>query len=78
MKDVQPEDSVTEVLQIMKTTAGGVLIEISKCGDRAKLQEAIKKAVAEKREIRSIVPKLRIEVLDLDGLKNESDVEEAI
>lgn len=77
-KEVTPEDSGTVVRHIRKTATGGVLLELAKCDNRAKLQEDIQRAVGDQGEVRSIVPKMRIEILDLDSLVTDAEVREAI
>jgi hypothetical protein len=73
-----PENSGTVVRQVRKTAAGGVLMELTKCSDRAKLQQDIRNAVGVSGDVRSIVPRLRVEVLDLDSLTSETEVTEAL
>lgn len=77
-KDVAPEDSGAEIRAIRKTTAGEVLLELRKCDDRARFQEAIQKAVGDKGTVRSVSPSLRLEILDLDALTTKTDVEDAL
>lgn len=72
------EESGTVVRHIRKTASGGVLLELAQCKDRGKLQEAIRKSVGDKGEVRSIVPKSRIEILDLDALATEADITESL
>ncbi|KAG8317168.1 hypothetical protein J6590_032856 [Homalodisca vitripennis] len=71
---VTPEKSGTMVRHIRKTVTGGVLLELAKCDDRRKLHEAIQKAVGDRGDVRSIVPKARLEILDLDALTTEADI----
>lgn len=66
LQGVRPEGSGTVFHIIRKTVTGGVPLPLGNCEVRAKLQEAIEKAVGKKVDIRAIVPKMRVEVLDPD------------
>lgn len=72
-----PLDSGAEVRHTKKTSSRGVLLELAKCGDRTKLQEAIKIVVGDKEKVRTIDPKLRLAILDHDVLITDADVTEA-
>lgn len=62
-----PEESVTVIRRILE----------SQPLKYTKLQEEIKKAVGEKGDISAILPKMMVDVLDLDNLRSEEDVPEA-
>ncbi|XP_053975327.1 uncharacterized protein LOC128874492 [Hylaeus volcanicus] len=65
-RQVRPEETETELRQIRKTQRGGVLVELARCKDQRALQEAIKAAVGEDAEVRALVPRMRVEICDLD------------
>ncbi|XP_046679274.1 uncharacterized protein LOC124366717 [Homalodisca vitripennis] len=71
-------ESKTVIKAIRRTQNGDVLLELGKSKDKAAFAESLKKALGDKGSVRSLDPKLSIEIRDLDGLTNESEVTEAI
>ncbi|XP_053994689.1 uncharacterized protein LOC128884985 [Hylaeus volcanicus] len=65
-REVRPEKTETEFRQIRKIQGGGVLLELARCKDQRALQEAIKAAMGDDAEVRTLVPRMRVEICDLD------------
>ncbi|XP_046687072.1 uncharacterized protein LOC124372704 [Homalodisca vitripennis] len=71
-------EAETVIKAIRRTQNGDVLLELGKSKDKAAFAESLKKALGDKGSVRSLDPKVSIEIRDLDGLTNDSEVTEAI
>lgn len=76
-RQVSPEETETEFRQIRKTQGGGVLLELARCKDQRALQDAIKAAVRGAAEVRTLVPRMRVEICDLDCCTTGEEVRAA-
>ena len=72
------EESGTKVHRIRKTQNGSVLIELDAIEDRQKLEEAIKLVTGPESNVRDLIPILKLEIRDLDGVTKEQEIQAAV
>jgi len=77
-KNVMLEDSGAKVHRIRKTQGGSVLIELESIEDSGKLQEAVQAVTGPESNVRDMIPMLKLEIRDLDGVTNEREIREAV
>jgi len=74
-QSVVPEDSGTVIRQVRKTASGKVLIELGQSQNRTKFQNDLQNAIGQRGSaVRSLVPHVKMEVLDLDICATEDEV----
>ena len=67
-----------KVHRIRKTQNGSVLIELEAIKDRKKLEEAVKSVTGPESNVRDLVPTLKLEIRDLDGVMKEQEIQAAV
>ena len=72
------EESGTKVHRIRKTLNGSVLIELEAIEDRQKLEEAVKSVTGPESNVRDLIPTLKLEIQDLDGVTKEQEIQAAV
>jgi hypothetical protein len=77
-RDVQPEQSGVEVRRLRKTNDGGVLIELGSGRGQAEFAESVKTALEVGDKLKSVAPRLRVEVMDLDSSSTQDEVSDAL
>ena len=75
---VNPDESETAVRTIRQTRSGAVLLEINSSNNQTLFKKALNEALGQDGTIRSITPRITLEILDMDTVTTEQDVEEAI
>ena len=71
------EESGTKVHRIRRTQKGSVLIEPEAIEDRQKLEEALKLVTGPESNVR-LIPILKLEIRDLDGVTKEQELQAAV
>lgn len=78
-RNVKPEETETEIRCIRQTRAGDVLLELGhKSKNREAFSSAVKKAVGQAGDVRDLVPRVTLEIMDLDSLTTEDEVCQAL
>lgn len=79
-KELPPKlaETGTELHRVRKTQNGCVLIEIKKTNDTNLLREAVEAARGAEIRVRSMHPKVKVEIRDLDGCTKEHEIKEAL
>lgn len=76
---MDPADTETEIRSIRKTRAGGVLLELGAATkNKEAFREQVKEVLGEQATVSCLEPKTSIEIRDLDGAADTTEVEEAL
>lgn len=75
---IDPDKIGAEIRAIRQTRDGQVLMELGRTADAEKLSAALVTALGTSGTVRSLVPKISVEIRDLDCLTEKEDVEKAL
>lgn len=77
-RQVKPEDTETEIINIHKTRVGCILVKLGKnTKDLTAFTDALKEVVGEMGTAECRAPKTMLEILDLDAITTIVEVEKA-
>lgn len=78
-KNVNPDDTQTDVKSIRQTRAGDVLLELgSTTKNRESFRMTLQNSLGEAGKVKDLIPRATLEIRDLDSVTNKEDVEEAL
>ena len=77
-RSVNLEESGTKVHRIRKPQNGSVLIELEAIEDRQQLEEAVKAVTGPESNVRDMIPTVKLEIRDLDGVTKEQEIQAAV
>lgn len=76
---VRPDDIGVTVKAVRETRAGYILVELGeKPKDKDKFGEALRTAVGDAGEVRTLVPRAQVDIRDLDAATDEEEVKAAL